>query len=221
MELNKINSLVELFFKKYKENESLKKQSFLKWLKPEIKNFLTWEQVQDDIVNLTEYLKTNLSLGDRCVLLSENRPEWLIADIAIMNAGGVTVPLFTTYSEKDYEYIINDCKPKICIVSNNIQFKKIEKIISNEVKVISFEKLNEKIKNLQSILKKYSKDRFTNHLPDYNREIKRKDLACIIYTSGTTGNPKGVMLSHGGILSNCEGAEEILDSLVKKISLFF
>ena len=47
-----------------------------------------------------------------------------------MNAGGVTVPLFTTYSEKDYEYIINDCKPKICIISNDIQFKKIEKFIS-------------------------------------------------------------------------------------------
>ena len=50
----------------------------------------------------------------------------------------------------------------------------------------------------------------------YNKNIKRNDLACIIYTSGTTGNPKGVMLSHGGILSNCEGAREILDSLVKK-----
>ena len=151
MELNKINSLVELFFEKCKENESLKNQPFLKWLKPENKNFLTWEQVQDDIVNLSSYLKSNLSLGDRCVLLSENRPEWLIADIAIMNAGGVTVPLFTTYSEKDYEYIINDCKPKICIVSNNIQFKKIEKIISSEVSVISFEKFNERVKNLQSI----------------------------------------------------------------------
>ena len=79
-------------------------------------------------------MKEKLSKGDRCVLLSENRPEWLIADIAIMNAGGVTVPLFTTYSEKDYEYIINDCKPKVCIVSNNIQLKKIEKFISNETK---------------------------------------------------------------------------------------
>ena len=67
--------------------------------------------------------------GESVAIQSENRPEWLIADIAIMNAGGVTVPLFTTYSDKDYEYIINDCKPKICIVSNNLQFKKIEKFI--------------------------------------------------------------------------------------------
>ena len=78
----------------------------------------------------------------------------LIADIAIMNAGGVTVPLFTTYSEKDYEYIINDCKPKICIVSNDIQFKKIEKFISNETKVISFENFNQKIESFKNILEK-------------------------------------------------------------------
>ena len=84
---------------------------------------------------MSEYLRTNLADGDRCILLSENRPEWLISDISIMNAGGVTVPLFTTYSEKDYEYIINDCKPKICIVSNEIQLKKIEKFISEEIKV--------------------------------------------------------------------------------------
>ena len=64
-----------------------------------------------------------------------------------MNAGGVTVPLFTTYSEKDYEYIINDCKPKICIVSNDIQFKKIEKFISNENK--SYYQLKILIKKLK------------------------------------------------------------------------
>ena len=129
MELNKINSLVELFFEKYKEKKSSSEQPFLKWLKDEKKNVLTWKQVQNNIVILSKYLRKILSKGDRCVLLSENRPEWFIADIAIMNAGGVTVPLFTTYSEKDYEYIINDCKPKICIVSNNLQFKKIKKFI--------------------------------------------------------------------------------------------
>ena len=124
MELNKINSLVELFYKKYKENKELKNQLFLKCLKTSNDVFFTWEQVKDKICLLSDYLTERLSKGDRCVLLSENRPEWLIADIAIMNAGGVTAPLFTTYSEKDYEYIINDCKPKICIVSNDIQFKK-------------------------------------------------------------------------------------------------
>ena len=215
MELNKINSLVELFFKKYKENNSASNKPFLKWLKINKNDFLTWGQVEYNIRILSEYLRKNLSTGDRCVLLSENRPEWLITDIAIMNAGGVTVPLFTTYSEKDYEYIINDCKPKICIVSNDIQFKKIENFISNETRVLSIENFNEKIESVENIFEKYSKQETLSVPVDYNQEIRRKDLACIIYTSGTTGNPKGVMLSHGGILSNCEGAQEVLEPLVK------
>ena len=215
MELNKINSLVELYFEKYKEKNILPKQPFLKWLKNEKNDFLTWDQVKQRIVILSEYLSKSLSSGDRCVLLSENRPEWLITDIAIMNAGGVTVPLFTTYSEKDYEYIINDCKPKICIVSNDIQFKKIKKFISNETRVLSIENFNEKIESIENIFEKYSKKETPSVPVDYNQKITRKNLACIIYTSGTTGNPKGVMLSHGGILSNCEGAQEILESLVK------
>ena len=215
MELNKINSLVELFFKKLKENQSLANKPFLKWLKFEKNNFLTWSQVQSNIYILSEYLKKGLVRGDRCILLSENRPEWLIADIAIMNAGGVTVPLFTTYSENDYEYILKDCRPKICIVSNKTQLKKIERFVSNETKIISIENFSEKIENFENILKRHFKHGKNILSENYNREIKRQDLACIIYTSGTTGNPKGVMLSHGGILSNCEGAKEILEVLVK------
>ena len=215
MELNNINSLVELFFEKYKEKKESIKQPFLKWLKNNDDNFLTWEQVRNNIFFFSDYLSKFLSKGDRCVLLSENRPEWLVADISIMNAGGVTVPLFTTYSEKDYEYIINDCKPRVCIISNDVQFKKIKKYITNETKVISFENFDQNIESIKTIVEKnFERDKL-NILNNYNKEIIRKDLACIIYTSGTTGNPKGVMLSHGGILSNCEGALEILDTLVK------
>ena len=215
MQLSRINSLVELFFSKYKEINSVADKPFLKWLKENEKNFFTWEQVKFKIQILSEYLRTNLADGDRCILLSENRPEWLISDISIMNAGGVTVPLFTTYSEKDYEYIINDCKPKICIVSNEIQFKKIEKFISEEIKVLSIENINERVENIENILDAYLEKKKSGLQISYNQNLERKDLACIIYTSGTTGNPKGVMLSHGGILSNCEGAQEILNKLVQ------
>jgi long-chain acyl-CoA synthetase len=214
MELSRINSLVELFFTKYKELNSISDKPFLKWLKNNKRDFITWKQVERNIQILSEYLRKNLSKGDRCILLSENRPEWLISDIAIMNAGGVTVPLFTTYSEKDYEYIINDCNPKICIVSNNIQLKKIDKFISDKIKVLSIENINGQIDSIENIFDRFSKEKTLDHL-GFNQNIERKDLACIIYTSGTTGNPKGVMLSHGGILSNCEGAQEILNSLVK------
>ena len=215
MQLSRINSLVELFFTKYKEINSVADKPFLKWLKENEKDFLTWQQVVSKIQILSEYLRTKLNKGDRCILLSENRPEWLISDISIMNAGGVTVPLFTTYSEKDYEYIINDCKPKICIVSNEIQLKKIEKFISDEIKVLSIENINKKIENIENIFDDYLKREKLDPYKSFNQTLKRKDLACIIYTSGTTGNPKGVMLSHGGILSNCEGAQEILNQLVQ------
>ncbi len=215
MELSKTNSLVELFFTKFKEINSVSDRPFLKWLKDNKKDFLSWKQVELKIRILSEYLKKNLDKGDRCILLSENRPEWLISDIAIMNAGGITVPLFTTYSEKDYEYIVSDCKPRILIVSNNTQLKKVEKFISDEIKVLSIENIKNEIDNFESIFLNYSKKKNLENQLIFNQNIKRKDLACIIYTSGTTGNPKGVMLSHGGILSNCEGAQEILFSLIK------
>ena len=230
MELKEINSLVELFFKKYEEKFSKNitkshKEIFLFSLKNKDLNgtnsdsfTYTWGNIQTKIKILSNYLEKIISKGDRCILLSENRPEWLISDLAIMNAGGVTVPLFTTYSEDDYKYILGDCEPKVCIVSNIDQFKKIKKYIKANTIVISIDILDEKIESFGNIylkegidFKKPSKD-----IISYNRNLKRNDLACIIYTSGTTGNPKGVMLSHGGILSNCEGAREILNSLIKK-----
>ena len=215
MQLSKINSLVELFFTKYKEINSVADKPFLKSLKDNQKDFLTWKQVELRIQILSKYLRANLSIGDRCVLLSENRPEWLISDLSIMNAGAVTVPLFTTYSEKDYEYIIKDCKPKICIVSNKIQLKKIKKFISSEIKILSIENIDEKVQNISNIFDEHLKKKKLDIQSGFNQNLERKDLACIIYTSGTTGNPKGVMLSHGGILSNCEGAQEILNQLVQ------
>jgi len=94
---------------------------------------------------------------------------------------------------------------------NKLQYEKIEKFLNNNIKIISIDKITAKIENFSEIFKK------TNLINEsYNQKIRRNDLACIIYTSGTTGKPKGVMLSHGGILSNCEGALEILSSIVEK-----
>jgi len=225
MKLNEINSLVELFFKKFEqitfEEYENQKKTFLVSLKEISRDRLyssySWGATNNRIRVFSKYLKNIISKGDKCILLSENRPEWLISDIAIMNAGGITVPLFTTYSENDYKYIFNDCKPKVCIVSNIEQFKKIKKYIKEETILISIDQFDEKVVCLNNIFEKTSSDHdeIDKIKNVYNKNIKRDDLACIIYTSGTTGNPKGVMLSHGGILSNCEGAKEILDLLVK------
>ena len=108
MEIDKLNSLVELFFKKLEKIDNNK--PFLKWLKPN-KPTYTWNDISEKIFKLTFVIKSIIKEGDRCLILSENRPYWFIADIAIMNAGGISVPIFTTYSSKDYEYILKDCNP--------------------------------------------------------------------------------------------------------------
>ncbi len=208
MKLSEINSLVELYFKKAAEEDE--KKPFLKWLKHD-KPTYNWQQITDSIYKLSNKIRSLINKGDRCLILSENRPYWLISDISIMNAGGISVPIFTTYSADDYEYIFKDCKPSLIIVSNNDQFQKVKNFINhNKQKIISFEKIEVKSLFIKDILNE------RNFKKEINTNLKRNMPACIIYTSGTSGNPKGVILSHGGILANCEGALEILDPLIRK-----
>ena len=208
MDISKLNSLVELYFKKTEEVDG--NRPFLKWLKPDKRTY-NWQDVTERIYKLTVKIKSLIKQGDRCLILSENRPYWFMTDIAIMNAGGISVPIFTTYSANDYEYILNDCKPSLIFVSNQDQFNKIKKFINNDVKkIISFEKIDSQSLLIEEILDETINEKIVN------KDLKRNMPACIIYTSGTSGNPKGVILSHGGILSNCEGAVELLEVLTKK-----
>ena len=120
-EINKINNLVELFFNQY-ENQFDKSKILLSSLKEPRKNY-SWQETFNSINKLSEELKKFVNVGDRCLLISENRPEWFISDLSIMLSGSITVPAYTTYAERDYEYIINDCTPSVIFVSNIEQFR--------------------------------------------------------------------------------------------------
>ena len=220
MDLKKFNNLLELFFNQYEsQNEN---NIFLSSLKNPIIEF-SWKDTKTSIIGLSKEFKKYIQKGDRCLLISENRPEWLITDLAIMLANGISVPAYTTYVERDYEYIINDCTPTIIIVSNKDQYLKIKNIIKDKSfikKVFSFEAIEGLKKDIYFEINNFLNKNKISDLNIPTIHLSRKDPACIIYTSGTQGNPKGVILSHGGILNNCEGGCELIEPFISKQSRF-
>ena len=228
MDLEKFNSLIELFF--YQAEKQDPKSIFLQWLNPNNNKTFTWEETKLNIFKISKIIKENIKEGDRCLLVSENRPEWFVSDLAIMLSGGITVPAYTTYTEDDYKYLIDDCEPTIVIVSNNEMLKKLNATINQKnfiKKVITFDEIEKAHHNLNINNKnKYLDFNFIikNDLSEkdkiQNVSLKRSSTACIIYTSGTGGNPKGVILSHGGILNNLVGACEIMKPLIDSRPIF-
>ncbi|MDA8711050.1 long-chain fatty acid--CoA ligase [Alphaproteobacteria bacterium] len=208
-------NLPELFFLKAKEN--LKNQHLLKINNTtnEIESW-TWSDTLSSINKIYQFINSqNLHKEERILLVSENRPEWMSADIAIMSNQLIAVPNYITYTSRDFEHILNDSKPKGLIVSNKNLLDTVliaSKKINYELQfIICFDRFeNSTIPNL-SFYDDLIEDPSIE--PDKYLSIQRNDPASIIYTSGTQGLPKGVVLSHGGILSNCEGAYELLQTL--------
>jgi len=170
---------------------------------------LSGSKTAEKIKNLTFGLKAlGVQKGDRVAIISENRPEWSLADLAILSLGAVTVPIFTTQAVEQIRYILEDSDSKILFVSGKRVFHHAEpavSVVEKLEKVIFFDEdskpdLNGKyldLKELEQLGKKHS--------DDYSKiisQISSTDLATIIYTSGTTGEPKGVMLTHKNFTSN-------------------
>jgi long-chain acyl-CoA synthetase len=150
-------------------------------------------------------LRLGIKKNDKIAIISSNnRTEWHIMDIGVLQIGAQNVPIYPTISEVDYAYILNHSEAKYCFVSDEDVLKKINLIKQNTpnlLEVYSFNKI-EGCKNWEELLELGRDTSNQDVVEDRKNSIDAMDLATIIYTSGTTGQPKGVMLSHNNIVSN-------------------
>jgi long-chain acyl-CoA synthetase len=155
--------------------------------------------------------------GARVALLSENRPEWAITDLATLSAAAVVVPIYATLTPAQALYILNDSEAKVCVVSNSAQLRKIAEIRAQAPHlrhVVRMDPAAEPPANTLTLdeLRARGREPLARDPQAVRRraaEAKPDDLATLVYTSGTTGDPKGVMLTHRNIVSNVEAAKSV------------
>jgi len=164
-----------------------------------------------------------LQKDDKVAVISNNRPEWNILDIGMLQIGIVNVPIYPTLSPSELQYILNDCEAKLVFVSDDKLLQKIQEIRSQLplIKdVITFEKVDGSI-HWQDFLLKGQATVDEKKLDELKKTISEDDIATLIYTSGTTGNPKGVMLTHKNLVSNVIACQTLPPVTKNAIALSF
>ncbi len=191
---------------------------------------ITWQQAQERVLALSAFLlHYQVNPGDRVVILSENRPEWALADLAIQSVGAWTVPIYPSLMPDEILTICRDCQPAVCVASNSDQASKlvavaeqvpsIQTIIvadggpSQDRRLVSWASAEAEGRELAPKL--------ASLLQRRKEQLRPSDTATLIYTSGTTGEPKGVMLSHGNFLSNVEACLKVIPIAGADVHLSF
>jgi long-chain acyl-CoA synthetase len=179
---------------------------------------VSWREAARQISALSRGLRAlGIARGDRVALISENRPEWMIADFAIMAAGAITVPAYTTNTIEDHRHVLSNSGCRAVIVSTAALTRRVMPAadqISDIENIITMEPLTEgqlsqaEIHHWDEIIA--LGNAAPDDVADEIAKATRDDTACLIYTSGTGGVPKGVMTTHGNIITNCYGAHELL-----------
>jgi long-chain acyl-CoA synthetase len=216
-QLERFDNLVSLFLTRAQEKGD---RPFL-WAKKEGEwRSTSWAEAARQVAALAESLRRiGLEPGDRVALVSENRPEWLIADLGIMAAGCVTVPTYTTNTTRDHAHVLGNSGARAVIVSNQRLAKNLVPAVltSDDCHhIIGIEEIREgqlpDWVHLHHWAELFVGKSDVEALRERERKVGRDDLACIIYTSGTGGAPRGVKLHHGSILHNLEGCTDIISS---------
>ncbi|HVI52680.1 MAG TPA: AMP-binding protein [Candidatus Sulfotelmatobacter sp.] len=216
MDFKALTSLTAMFFQ---QAERMADQPFL-WRKQDKEwRPLSWGEVSKTVVQLAHGLRAlGVKNGDRVLLVSENRPEWLMADLAIMAAGAITVPAYTTNTVADHLHLLNNSGARIAIVSTRALAERLLAAAlqaNRQPLVVAIEPLGFsqspgiEMRQWQDLLALGA----ARDVAAPPVSPARGDTACVIYTSGTGGAPKGVMLSHGAIISNCMGAYHLLEEI--------
>ncbi|NNF03665.1 MAG: long-chain fatty acid--CoA ligase [Rhodothermales bacterium] len=177
---------------------------------------IDWDEFRRRVYSMAGFLYARgVRPGDRVAILSENRPEWAVTDMATQLLGGVNVSLYTSLPPREVSYIIHDSGASVFIVSTRIQLKKALEIydLCPDLRlVLSMTELDEEMPDYvrdyyRSVDEGHSLyEEFSDAIHAHRKSVQPDDIAALIYTSGTTGKPKGVMLTHENFCSNVQSA---------------
>lgn len=175
--------------------------------------WVTYSSMQvTEMANWVSYglFQMGINRNDKISIIANNRPEWIITNMGMMEAGAINVPIYPTISENDLLYILNDAEVKYVFVSNLDMFNKVNKIkhkVPSLLTIYSFDKVDG-VNHWTEIIELGKQFNNTEKLESVKASILSSDMATILYTSGTTGNPKGVMLSHNNLISNALATQD-------------